>query len=943
MIDVSGSMSYYWKSLLLEWNNYIAPSLNGRTQLFGFGTIITLKRSEPIIKNSDFDCSNKTDLITALKTITYEIMYSDETFIRIFLITDGNHNATTIDPSTIIANMKISEGKLCEFFLLGIGNAFPVQYSIDIRSHLHNANANLPSLFWIKDISLMKENMESISNIISNGITENIEISRKGFLLPGGIAKTIFFIHEWVYFPNEIITSIDIMCKNRYQLSLKYKNIPLTKLIEVFRQWNSLIIQLFSTKQEIPSTILPLMERILNTMKEENELNKYTGSIRDRIEQKDYKTQVMSLRILLQKIKTILTTKKFQNEMDLADLVLSTTVKAKKYEIKCLQLKGHTDKDYEKDSIDFLDIYRKHQHVLKSIIDINDYFCRITGGSTISDLQDNDLELLLTLNKFEFLKQFTITGIAVYAPNRNSITINPWSLGIKKVLLGIYSILSQSALEFIADNSQTHGKSKLVQIEYANSDICCNAIIPIIPQHACKIMRPIIRSRLYAMAATFSILKNPHIIDFNVHMAGLGVLWLKIITDHPIKRSEFIQKYIADIIATAQCYLTRYMKYFELLNSNVNQALMTESIVEIEGKTMKCESLIKPIFLIFLQQSESPVEMSKLINIVKMIVLEFIGRCLTYYKNSTPFTYFFADTMINENYKKTFLHKYITETQIQTYSLLDKCYTLEEVEKKTKKIFQDQDIIIKNLFQKIPIQLNMDKIKQLYNITLAGDISWNTLQIFALEIDIPTNIVNSIFAENDISMYVFHSLKYKTSRERLNTNIEIDFKKDLMICIYKEMKSVLYKDFISTVIDCNKKYWLENYIEAHKITVMPMTKQQIINEVLRLKLDLNVTEDNFDDIYNYRKNVGLLSNACQNKECSFFLMPYKNYNQHLYVARQITDKYPHCLHKATFECKNDSVATILQTFETLHGSFEVIAPFLSDVQMLKDIYTSKIF
>ena len=68
-----------------------------------------------------------TDLTGALQTIVEEVYKCKEKFINVFFITDGHHNQTECQPAEAIAKMRAPAGKVCDVYLLGAGNGFPVQ------------------------------------------------------------------------------------------------------------------------------------------------------------------------------------------------------------------------------------------------------------------------------------------------------------------------------------------------------------------------------------------------------------------------------------------------------------------------------------------------------------------------------------------------------------------------------------------------------------------------------------------------------------------------------------------------------------------------------------------------------------------------------------------------------------------------------------------------
>nr|XP_045619435.1 uncharacterized protein LOC123771119 isoform X2 [Procambarus clarkii]XP_045619437.1 uncharacterized protein LOC123771119 isoform X2 [Procambarus clarkii]XP_045619438.1 uncharacterized protein LOC123771119 isoform X2 [Procambarus clarkii]XP_045619439.1 uncharacterized protein LOC123771119 isoform X2 [Procambarus clarkii]XP_045619440.1 uncharacterized protein LOC123771119 isoform X2 [Procambarus clarkii]XP_045619441.1 uncharacterized protein LOC123771119 isoform X2 [Procambarus clarkii]XP_04 len=957
MIDVSGSMSGYWRPLMLGWNQYVAPCLIGRTSLFVFGDSVALKRSGTILKVTDFG-GGGTDLTGALQTIVNEVYQCKERYIKVFLITDGHHNVTPISPETVIQQMCSPKSKKCDVFVLGAGSAFPVQYSINIRSRLHNGSANIPSLFWARRYAEMEERMEEIGSKISDGTSQTLRLSVAGFSLPEGEAKYTFHPKEWVYFPlgPEHVQRLALEYHNNIcHILLEPCQIQLSVLNEVFRQWNSVIIQMHNKKEVIPSDIIPFMERLFNTLIEDLSHSK-SGSIRERLARKDFNTCILEFRTLLNKIRAILTTAKFSNELELAENILSTTVGGGKYETKILQMKGHTDEEYAKDCEEFMKIYEEQKTRIQDIKVTPEDCCRITLSCTVSDLQDPDFPMMINLNKFEFMKQFTITGIPVYAPSRDSVAINPWSFGIHALVNAPYTIMSQVAIELYADSNPVYKINRDVQLKWDSLKTHFNAIVPVFSPDVARVMSPLVHTRLYSMCTTFAILKNPHIIDFNIHMAALGVTWVRILFEYPTQpRPEFVHLRIKSIEATAALYLNRpsYTKYWQMLISDTAQALMTESTITVENKTIKCESLIKPMFILHLhQRSENPQDASVVANIMRMILLEYIGRCLSHYKtnenNSTPFTDFFAKTLADQELKKEWVQKYIATTKESMAGseglLLEDYYTLEKVQKAARKIASEE---VKNLKEKltaqIPIAVDLKKVERLRNVSLAGDVSWFTLQIFAREVGLMEEVIDNLFSEQSLFVYTAHALQYRASRERLTTPVA-DYEAIRTLVtkhVQQENSRIIAKALSNEIVQQMQGAWLQAYLDAHIEVVQPMTRQQILVEALGRGVD--VTDATFEQVYKkYRPDVGLLGNACQCRACPYFLIPNKSYNQHSSVERRGPAAFPHGLHRAAYRLRDSDLSTVISHLES--GTFNTpvplqsVQPYRDKLAELKDIY-----
>ncbi|XP_068224366.1 uncharacterized protein, partial [Palaemon carinicauda] len=469
MIDVSGSMCSCWKNLMGGWNNHIAPKLLGTTHVYTFATDVK-KRPERELNNSYFD-RGMTNLTDALSTIQTEIYECEEKNINVLLVTDGHHTVSCENnPESIIKDMKLPKEKMCNVFILGIGGSFPVQYSIDIRSKLHNGHENIPSLFWAKNDHEIQEVIKNIGDELSRGNHSSVvSLNIPGFLLPGSSAQHDFHAGDWIYMPHEI--------ENLDQFQIRYKNCIGTLCLksiegtveimeEIFCQWHSTLIKLHTLDKTTPKGVIDLENKIFEFYIKQKPKEEHKYSIKQRIKnnQKKHEDNIPyedRFHQQLRKLENILMQAKYENEIQLAKDILITSVVRNKYKEKSFRLKGHTDVDYHSDVKVFLQVLSQNMEQIKNISVSPDECCRITIGSTVTDIQDGDLrEMIETFDKFDFLKSFTISGIPVFAPTRDSVSLNPWSYSVKNIVTSPYIIMSQIALESYGSAHMQEGDHK---------------------------------------------------------------------------------------------------------------------------------------------------------------------------------------------------------------------------------------------------------------------------------------------------------------------------------------------------------------------------------------------------------------------------------------------------------------------------------------------------
>lgn len=263
MADVSASMNYYWPDIVSAWNTHVAHKLLGTTEIFVFDSEVTHVRSGSFLKVADLR-GRGTDLTSALRTILEKVYDCRQKYVKVFIITDGCHNHDTVpQPNTVIKKMKEPMGKICDVYLLGVGKYFPVDYSLKIRSRLHNGSSNLPTLFWANRCDI-DEQMKAIGGYLAKGNELNMKLSVPGYKMPGLTPTGDFHLSEWCYFPEdpEKHNKLKVYYQGRCSGQLILERSPVTTqiLMETFRQWNSVAIQYRNLKKRIPSDLLPFME-----------------------------------------------------------------------------------------------------------------------------------------------------------------------------------------------------------------------------------------------------------------------------------------------------------------------------------------------------------------------------------------------------------------------------------------------------------------------------------------------------------------------------------------------------------------------------------------------------------------------------------------------------------------------------------------------------------
>ena len=585
-------------------------------------------------------------------------------------------------------------------------------------------------------------------------LTVEFHLSAVGVLIPGGDhdTKSTFRVGEWVYL-KELPLSPLFLTYQGHKFSLTYvvEEMSPEVLVEgVFWQWLRVLEQKRDNKETLPSS----------------DLSEFMGRIFSHNHEGGLPQRLINIQ---QKVKDILREHTYDQEYeDLApEKLVRIKVKGKKSRTKALRLRGHTNDDYIKDIQPFLDVLEPHKLSRLSAEDC----CNITRSSTLLELQEGKQmrTLIEKKNKYVVLYNFTMSGIPVYAPRSNCRVLNVWALRIKRISSSYYSTMSQVVLNEYPGKTGEHHKG--IQFDTGNFNSNFNAVVPLFSSKNAKLMAPVMLTKVYQMCATYAILRHPQISDVNIHMAALGVCWARIINDHPDKprRPDHVQKRMNDIEATAEVYLSRddYSYYCKALKENTNKALMAETFpssttntTTTTTTTLKSETLVKPMFVLMLMHRRGEVEEKDVERIVRLIAMEYVGRCLT---ERSTFQGLFLDT---RHLIYTWLQKCHTEANGISYhpsELLKSFYTLDDLKTKLEEVRQKIEsqrtayINTDSVVTRMPVG-----VEDLNYIESAGDISWNVLRQFAKEVGLSPHAVHDIFNdERSIFAYTYHVLAHR--------------------------------------------------------------------------------------------------------------------------------------------------------------------------------------
>ncbi len=154
LCDSSGSMSSYWNKVASGWNS-IVDSIDGTFSILLFDNKVRTISGKTLPIPQPY--SGGTNIIEALNGLKKEMdKYLNYDLVRIYMITDGadTDNRGTFEnkfKSTVESMTK--PYNLCEFYVIGLTESFPVFISQSIRANLHNGSNSIPNLFWSQNCS----------------------------------------------------------------------------------------------------------------------------------------------------------------------------------------------------------------------------------------------------------------------------------------------------------------------------------------------------------------------------------------------------------------------------------------------------------------------------------------------------------------------------------------------------------------------------------------------------------------------------------------------------------------------------------------------------------------------------------------------------------------------------------------------------------------------
>lgn len=919
LCDASGSMKSYWYFVEQYWDTLV-NKLNGEFTLILFSDRAKVYNETKTLKNIKPDFSS-TNIIKGLEELreVMKLIQNKVELIRVFFITDGEDSYNDFEKKfkTFIDSYSSSPIKTTlEIFVLGITNNFPVYISQQIRANMHTGNLNIKNIYWAQSDyeQSLSEEFKKIGDDVK--YLKQVTYPVPGKTIPYEPYHHNFFENDWIY--TDIATTQNLGIINYVKPTYEH-------LLELFKQWISKL-QSFSFKSNNNEQIMSNATVVRDTMAKLYDIYINTNRIvtpkmtfTERVINKQIKTKIYEYQSLKKIADNLASGQnlKYLSNVELANQL--TGVHYGKFSERVFALKEYTDEQFLKDKNKFICIVTELLPMLENL-DTSER-CVITLDNLIETIRSE--EFLVTLNnitsRYDFLQSIGITGNGALLHICDASQINPWLTQIKKIST-FTSAISSLAIEDMnaSDIEKNVHKSEAdkftVSIKYGNCTEEINCVIPLFNKKHAEILKSVITSNLFQLICTYNILKCAHIIDFNAHLGGLSSLFANVLLEPP---STWRQKIVNKIKYTAKAYEGR-----EGIKSFLNTLWLEPSravISEIPNEKVKCESITKIMLMILISaQDKTPDDIT---SVVFHLWKEFIGRLIHNRANFLDWFHLETDELTS-----------IKFTDVYNYD-----YTIPYCVKKIKKTINDLDI---EPPKNHGVVFKIDELKEYVNYVATGNVNYRSLKVF-------TNSLGYDINDETLFRLTVHAILHPKSCDR---TIKVPTYEECYKHVFTELVTIGKKEYKKHLSNAFTNFAFTEYVKQfnleHDEFVKPLTRDEIITLAPK---HLNVTNENFNEIYTFNPANCLLSNACMSSKCKYFLEPRKDFSAHM---SQKTPNYIHSLHRTMYKDFTCSTITIIDNL--LNGvNRPHIAPidmkrcdiekYVDDIEKLKDFYVAFYF
>lgn len=874
ILDASGSMSSYWPNLAQKMNQIRRTLPYSRTILFGVNSKEILGDINTNLNLTGVNAGG-TNIISGInlaKDIINEERAKGKQSFTIIFASDGSDSSgrSFTDHLSRVGYNFDTTG--IEFICVGVGNGFPTTVSLTLRNKLHSGRGTIPSVFKIDSPRDLNNVLESTTQYFNNRTKVTMNSQCK--------------LYPWSDYQNDIevycgdivIFNCDILVMNNKLFDIVNKSMNIEYIEKIVKQWICKLHNLATINQDVKENA-QIAYDVLNDIwnefiNDQNVSENRRMTVQQRL-QKRLRTENYTIQILLKELKDLANGNRI-NELSDAEKAQRLAIGSNtgKYHNKAMQFKEFKDEDFQKYKEKFI----QHIKNLKSIENIPEDEKSVISLDSLREIciQDDIISALEQCpTQWHWIQCCPLVGIAVLTEFSDGVGINPWMFRVKEVLR-IHEYLDTVSL------IEGGGANRTITLR---DDETANAIIPLYPVDFISIpeVKNIIRSALYQLLCTYSIMGNADILDWEAHLAGLAGLYMYWLRENDsTKRTDMMNLIVENVKII---YGNKFEEYAKIMNSDESfKAFVTAS----PDSKLKCPCLTKVILMIACYAEKNNIE-----NLLNLLIKEYVGRSL---KGNRDIIKWFS---IMENLPEVtmtyndmglkmtdYFHWYEVKSKIES---LDICNNFD---------MSQYHVIFKNR----PIKPNAQ----------TGDVSLNDIKILY-------NMYNVNYNPN-IGELLYHACKYDNSFERMEASIEP----------WNVIEPLIVRDKISSTMtirrnklvdefrDIAKVEYYKYFNESHDHTVLPLT----FNEICKIRKDRGLSVVTEDEI-GYKSEIGLCNKACMIRECPFYLEIRNCMNVH-WEPWMETDTFFVAFHKTIKRYRHQNVEYIFNKIcndpDTIYGN-----------------------
>lgn len=886
VIDCSGSMSPHWKILANHWNTYIPKD---KAITITFDTFAEVVESNCLDNNINYHGGGGTSIGAAFQLLEEKVSFiPKEKNVLVIFISDGQDN------STIVLEKKLSklQGKpldqRIDFICLGIGKDFPTFVAMKLRKLYHGGEDSVPAIFLIEYVSeqAFTNKFESLKPYFE--CNKPRKVNPKVCLFPWRENTENVFENSWVISDSKKILldgKVEIEPPKNYfeGISELFRSWAQTIHLNILNEGESVIKRARKTLQ----TMIEILEEInskehvrifdfdgdsleINTTEDqEKDGNKFKNQAFRNMMKRQYDR----MKWYFDDVKNIADGKlKAQtDQFEAAKLIgLGTIVGG--YNQKILRLKHITVEDYLKFREEFKKIY------------LNTKLTEFSGQerSIVSLQNQKDLflekEFLegldLCKNQIDLFESFPLVGHALRVNRTESSLINPYFIEVQAIAKCNSTV---DTIYININKGQVRLATGMDQFETINT------VLPLLGLED-EDMNGLINSKLFNLAMTFNVIKNPDSLFEESYLALLANTIIHLMINE--NQSEWRNIMLTKIHTTSEIILKskpEFKQEMQKFIANTNNFILSDKDQKINSNVDFSKSILM-FFLIAESKKYDQNELERLLYEILVIVCN-----QRYIVEKNDIIELLAVSSKDKEQEKLTHQKIVENVQNRYNEFFTKGDLIRFLEKQIKSNFSQQ-----------VIHFDMDKIKK----NIIGKVSFDLID--KLCVRYLSRPISQILVENSLmkmnldesaNLLIFKDLKENNEILRNSFMSKISAKFAIIKTSKDNIKtSKMYKLLLPVVLDGYLKFFEKVHAEIVPIPMDEIHKFTTENKI-KEKILIN------DSL--------LSSNACLAKDCKFFLKPVKRISHHFQPCFGKSPRGFHANVKANYFRSKEDIYEIL--------------------------------